>query len=239
VADVKKKRARATHQLPAGRHGLPRQFVVSNQRERILAAVADVCSKAGYVAMSVEDIVVASGVSRRTFYDNYRGKEDAFLAAYDEVSAQLLGQVQEAYDAADGLIARARDSLGALLDFIASEPTFADMCIVEVLAAGPAAIERRNAIMHALATMIDEAAAGELTERQRPAPIVAETLVGGIYEVIYARVLAGKHLALPTLLPDLIFALLLPYVGTEIASEVLKRERAKASERASAEAARA
>jgi AcrR family transcriptional regulator len=227
VAQSKKKRAREPYQLPAGRHGLPRQFVVSNQRQRILAAVADVCSSAGYVSMSVEDIVVTSGVSRRTFYDNYRGKEDAFLAAYDEVSAQLLERVKEAYDAADGLIERARESLRALLDFIASEPTFADMCVVEALAAGPQAIERRNRIMHALATMIDEAAAGELPKSKRPAPIIAETLVGGIYEVIYSRVLAGRYAELPELLPDLIFALLLPYVGQDVASEVLKKERRK------------
>jgi AcrR family transcriptional regulator len=227
VADPKKNRDREPYQLPAGRHGLPRQFVVSNQRQRILAAVADVCSAAGYVPMTVEDIVVTSGVSRRTFYDNYRGKEDAFLAAYDEVSAQLLDRVKDAYDTADGLVDRARASLGALLEFIATEPTFADMCIVEVLAAGPQAIERRNAIMHALATIVDESAASELPKSKRPAPIIAETLVGGIYEVIYSRVLAGKYAELPGLLPDLIFALLLPYVGGDTAGEILKKERRK------------
>jgi AcrR family transcriptional regulator len=227
VAGQKKKRAREPYQLPAGRHGLPRQFVVSNQRQRILAAVADVCSSEGYVAMSVEDIVVASGVSRRTFYDNYRGKEDAFLAAYDEVSAQLLGQVREAYDSADGLVDRARECLRALLDFIASEPTFADMCIVEVLAAGPQAIARRNTIMSVMASLIDQAAEGDLPKSKRPAPIIAETLVGGIYEVIYSRVLAGKYAELPILLPDLVFALLQPYVGTEVAQEILKKERRK------------
>jgi AcrR family transcriptional regulator len=237
VAPQKKKRAREPYQLPAGRHGLPRQFVVSNQRQRILAAVADVCSSVGYVAMSVEDIVVASGVSRRTFYDNYRGKEDAFLAAYDEVSAQLLGQVQEAYNSADGLVDRARECLRALLDFIASEPTFADMCIVEVLAAGPQAIARRNAIMSALAALIDQAAEGDLPKAKRPAPIIAETLVGGIYEVIYSRVLAGKYAELPNLLPDLVFALLQPYVGTEIAQEILKKERRRVARAASSASA--
>lgn len=219
------KRNREPHQLPAGRHGLSRQFVLSNQRQRILAAVADVCSTAGYVSMSVEDIVVTSGVSRRTFYDNYRGKEDVFLAAYDEVSTQLLAGVKEAYDAADGLVDRARETLRALLEFIANEPTYADMCIVEVLAAGPTAIDRRNKIMHALAAMIDDAAAQDLPKSKRPSPLIAETLVGGIYEVIYARVLAGKYAELPALLPDLVFSLLLPYVGSDVAHDILKKER--------------
>jgi AcrR family transcriptional regulator len=93
VAAPRKKDARKARQLPSGRHGLAPQFVASNQRERIIVAVAEVCSTSGYAAMSVEDVVVASGVSRRTFYDNFQDKEDAFVAAYDEVASRLLARV--------------------------------------------------------------------------------------------------------------------------------------------------
>jgi AcrR family transcriptional regulator len=223
-----KKRRRESHQLPAGRHGLSRQFVVSNQRERILAAVAEVCSASGYVAMSVEDIVVTSGVSRRTFYDNFRGKEDVYLAAYDEVVNQLLARVSDAYEAADGLMAKVRDSLATFLDFVADEPAFADMCIVEVMAAGPKAIERRNRTMAAFAELIAQAAAAELPKSKLPPALTAETLVGGIYEVVYARVLQGHGAELPALLPDLLFSVLLPYLGRETAASLLKAERRRA-----------
>ena len=64
--------ARAPHQLPPGRHGLARSFVARNQRERILAAVATVASKRGYGGMSVQDIVREAGVSRRTFYEQFK-----------------------------------------------------------------------------------------------------------------------------------------------------------------------
>jgi AcrR family transcriptional regulator len=220
-----KKRRRESHQLPAGRHGLSRQFVISNQRERILAAVAEVCSASGYVAMSVEDIVVTSGVSRRTFYDNFRGKEDVYLAAYDEVVNQLMARVSNAYNEADGLVAKVRDSLATFLDFVADEPAFADMCIVEVMAAGPKAIERRNRTMAAFAELIAQAAAAELPKSKLPPALTAETLVGGIYEVVYARVLQGNGDELPTLLPDLLFSVLLPYLGRETATSLLKNER--------------
>ncbi|MCW2994286.1 MAG: TetR/AcrR family transcriptional regulator [Conexibacter sp.] len=231
-----KKRQREAYQLPAGRHGLSRQFVVSNQRERILAAVADVCSAAGYVAMSVEDIVVTSGVSRRTFYDNFRGKEDVYLAAYDEVTQQLLTQVYAAYEGADGLVAKVRDSLSAFLNFVADEPAFADMCIVEVMAAGSTAIERRNRTMAAFAEMIGQAAAAELPKTKLPPALTAETLVGGIYEVVYSRVLQGRGEELPALLPDLLFSVLLPYVGRETASSLLKNERRRSKPKAGKQA---
>jgi AcrR family transcriptional regulator len=220
-----KKRRRESHQLPAGRHGLSRQFVVSNQRQRILAAVAEICSASGYVAMSVEDIVVTSGVSRRTFYDNFRGKEDVYLAAYDEVTKQLLARVSDAYNEADGLVAKVRDSLATFLNFVADEPAFADMCIVEVMAAGPTAIERRNRTMAAFAELIEQAAAAELPKSKLPPSLTAETLVGGIYEVVYARVLQGHGSELPALLPDLLFSVLLPYLGRETAASLLKHER--------------
>ncbi len=220
-----KRRRRDSHQLPAGRHGLSRQFVVSNQRERILAAVAEVCSASGYVSMSVEDIVVTSGVSRRTFYDNFRGKQDVYLAAYDEVTTQLLTRVSDAYDAADGLVAQVRESLVTFLGFVADEPAFADMCIVEVMAAGPSALERRNRTMAAFAELIDQAAAAELPKSKLPPALTAETLVGGIYEVVYARVLQGHGEHLPALLPDLLFSVLLQYLGREAAGSLLEDER--------------
>lgn len=232
----RKKRQREPHQLPAGRHGLSRSFVVENQRQRILAAVADVCHAAGYVSMSVEDIVVTSGVSRRTFYDNFRSKEDVYLAAYDEVSKQLLERVYAAYSAADGLVTRLRDSLNVFLTFVAEEPAFADMCIVEVMAAGPNAIERRNRTMQAFAEMIEQAATEELPKSKLPPALTAETLVGGIYEVVYSRVLQGRGAELPTLLPDLLFSVLLPYVGQETATSLLKNERRRSKPKAGKQA---
>jgi AcrR family transcriptional regulator len=186
--------------------------------------------------MSVEDIVVTSGVSRRTFYDNFRGKEDVYLAAYDAVTQQLLQQVYAAYEAADGLVAKTRDSLAAFLTFIAEEPAFADMCIVEVMAAGTNAIERRNQTMTAFAEMIGRAAAADLPKSKLPPALTAETLVGGIYEVVYSRVLQGRGGELPDLLPDLLFSVLLPYVGQEKAMSLLKNERRRAKPRAAKQA---
>ncbi len=223
------KRAREPYQLPAGRHGLPRQFVVTNQRQRILAAVADVCSAEGYVSMSVEDIVVTSGVSRRTFYDNYRGKEDAFLAAYDEVSAQLLARVQEAYDAADGLVDRARECLRALLNFIASEPTFADMCIVEVLAAGPQAIARRNTIMSAMAALIDQACRRGAAEDQAPgADHRRDARRRDLRGHLLARAGGPVRRASGAAARSRLRAAA-AHVGTEVAQEILKKERRRAA----------
>lgn len=215
------KRSRSAKQLPPGRHGLERSFVATNQRERMLDAVADVVSLSGYADMRVEDIVVTAGVSRRTFYDHFSGKEEAFLAAYEAIVTQLLERMGDAYAANDTFTGRVRDCLAAFLEFVASEPAFADMCIVEVMAAGPQAVERRNFAMQAIGALIQSAAA-DLPEGPRPPAITAETIVGGIYEVVYSRILQGETHRLGGLVPELAYSIMLPYIGHEAAAAEMR-----------------
>jgi AcrR family transcriptional regulator len=201
---------------------LPRAFVVENQRARILSAVADVTSVAGYREMTVEGVIVTAGVSRRTFYEHFKGKDEAFLAAFDAVLAQLLSTVRDAAEREKHGADRLRAGLAAFLDFVAREPAFARMCVVEALAAGSEAVKRRNAAMATFARIIDENAR-ELGAALDPPALTAETIVGGIYEVIYSRVVRGDIRELPLLLPDLMWSALLPYAGPEAALAEYRR----------------
>lgn len=218
---------RRADQLPGGRHGLSRSFVMSNQRERLMSAVAEATTVNGYVAMTIEDICRAAGVSRRTFYEHFRNKEDVFLAAYDTVAAQILTHVSVAYTTGDTATERVRSALRAFLDFLASEPAFADMCIVEVLAAGPRALERRASAMRGFSQLFVRAAEEELGDTcRRPPALVAETIVGGVYEVVYARIQQGRTEELPELLPELLYSILVAYAGPDVAQAELEREQA-------------
>ncbi|HEU4975171.1 MAG TPA: TetR/AcrR family transcriptional regulator [Baekduia sp.] len=210
---------------------MSREEVQRNQRERILAATIEVASLNGYVNMSVEDIISTAGLSRRTFYDFYKGKEEAFLLAYEDVSRQLMEHVLGAVSLEGGFAERVRDALSAFLTFFAERPTYADVCIVEVLAAGPAAIERRNAVMSRLSGFVLQTVDELLPKRGRPPELAAETLIGGVYEVVYSRVLEGKAGELPELLPDLLYSLLLPYLGPEQASAEMRKQRRKSARR--------
>jgi AcrR family transcriptional regulator len=220
MSPERKPRQRGAHQLPPGRHGLSRDFVEENQRQRILDAVADVASLAGYQAMSVEDIVGAAGVSRRTFYDNFESKEDAFLTAFETIGGELVQEVQASYAASQTFPAGVIACLRTFLEFVAAHPHYADACIVEVLAAGPAALERRNAVMTAMADLIYHGAE-TMPESLHPPRLTAETLVGGIYEIVYSRVLHGQTSTLPELLPDLAYSTMLPYLGHEGARQAM------------------
>jgi AcrR family transcriptional regulator len=189
---------------------------VANQRERILSAVADVVSVAGFRDMTVEDVIVTAGVSRRTFYEHFKSKDDAFLAAFDAAVEQLFAAVTDAFQGEEHPAAQLSAGLAAFLEFIAREPAFARMCFVEALAAGPDAVKRRNDAMTLFAGIIakNAEAVGAPLE---PSPLTAETIVGGIYEVIYTRVVRGEIRELPGLLPEIMYAVILPYSGPEAA----------------------
>jgi AcrR family transcriptional regulator len=199
--------------LPRGRHGLPRGFVTSNQRERMLDSMAEMASAKGYARVTVSDVTTHAGVSRRTFYDQFSDKEDCFLAAFDTIGDQLLRPARAAArDGERSWAMRVRLALGALLELLAAEPAFARVALVEVLCSGQVALERRDALLDRFAAV--------LAPGQGPAPRavaedrrLARAVIGGVYETLYQRVIAGEVERLPELLPDLLYCVLVPYLG--------------------------
>jgi AcrR family transcriptional regulator len=187
--------------------------VARNQRERILAAVAQVASTRGYGAMSVQDVVREAGVSRRTFYEQFKNKDHAFLAAYDEASGRMMTTIRAGIDAEQTFEDKISAGFRAFLELLAASPAFAKMCIVEVLAAGPEAIARRARTMEDFTEIFEVAAQQTLVKENPPSPLIAETIVGGVYETVYRRIARGETAELPKLLPDLTESALLPYVG--------------------------
>ena len=220
---------RVPERLPRGRHGLPRRFIVHNQRERMLLAVAEAVAEQGYTTTTVADIIARARLSRRTFYEHFADKEECFLAAYDTVVEQLLAAVGQAYEQADGWAQKVHDGLETFLAYLAAEPAFARMCIVEVVAAGAEARSRRDAAMRVFVEFLEpgreEAPRGIVV----PA-LAADVVVGGIYEIIYSRLQRDAADELIEMLPELLYCALVPYIGHRTAEKAVRdaRERAGA-----------
>jgi AcrR family transcriptional regulator len=193
-------------QLPRGRHRLTRGAVVENQRQRLIRAVPPVVRAKGFHAMTVEDISARAGVSRRTFYENFRDKEDCFMTSYRHHAQELLAVVAGAASAAEDWEERARFAIAALLRFFAQRPDYAHMGVIEVMAAGPAAVAERDQALSAIASLIGEEA---LALAPQPAPrLLLRTVAGGGLQLIYAWVLAGRSAELERLLPTIMYMVL-------------------------------
>ena len=190
----------------------------SDARGRLLEGLAGAIDEKGYGAATIADVVRHARVSKRTFYEHFSDKEECFLAAYDVVVEGLVRAVGDAYNREDQWRDKVRSGLGEFLRFLAAEPDFARMCIVEVLAAGPSALQRRDGAMR-MFTVFFEAGRQEAGEEMPPLPaLVSESVVGAIYEVIYSRILRNRTEELPDLLPDMMYIALVPYLGPDEAA---------------------
>jgi AcrR family transcriptional regulator len=147
----------AARRLPPGSHGIPADVVARNQRERLVAAMAEVCAERSYADTSVERVAKRAGVSSVTFYKQFADKRDCLLAAH----RQLLGRLLEAIDQASGEGtgerdrsrggAKARTVLHTALEIFAADPPSARLLTLEVLATGPEGVKRHDAMVAAFA----------------------------------------------------------------------------------------
>jgi len=211
--------------LPPGRHGLPREFVAHNQRERLIAGLAEAVAENGYAGTTIAHITRHAAVSRRTFYEHFNSKDDCFVAAYDAVMAELRSRVGEAFDQEDEWPQAARAGIAAMLEFLRAEPHLARLSMVEALVAGPVVVERYDAAIQNLVPYFQAGREG------RPAEVLAglsptteEALVGGMVSLISRRIFAGRIEELPALLPDLVEFTLTPYLGSAEAAKVARQD---------------
>jgi AcrR family transcriptional regulator len=198
--------------------------VTESQRNRIHQAMIEVVSERGYPETRVVDVIGVAGVSRKTFYELFESKEDCFLAAYDVLLGNLLGDATEAFEskAAEPWAERVAAALEALLKHLAGHPEEARFAIVEVLAAGPKALARRDAALRQFSGFLES---GRSESSVDLPGITSIAVVGGINELLYSEILHGAVGRLPSRLPDLMFWVTLPFLGADAAGSERERVR--------------
>jgi AcrR family transcriptional regulator len=207
----------AMARLPAGRHGLSREFVAHNQRLRIVAAMLRVLPERGYPATTIGHVTREAAVSRAAFYQQFAGKEECFLATYDIASRWFCEQVERSVEGEDEWRARIRTGASAALRLLAANPLVAHLLAVEALQAGRAARERRQAMLDRFAAALraDHPGRPELPDD------LADLLLGGVITLIARYVDSDRAGRLPEATAALVEYLLIPYIGGEEAKAVL------------------
>jgi AcrR family transcriptional regulator len=214
--------AASSPRLPAGRHGLPREFIAQNQRERIITALVDTVAERGYNATTVAHITKAASVSRRTFYEHFADKEACFLAAYEMVADHIRDSMQVAAGAFEEWPQKVRAALGTMLSFLAGEPELARVCMIEPVAAGGEIAAKHRASMQGFVEILKAGRPEHSGERPLPEATEA-TLVGGIVSLVVREINAGRTEQLEALLPDLVELTLAPYLGAEQAARLARQ----------------
>lgn len=194
------------------------------RRQLILEAMVRVVGRQGYKATSVADVITEADVSRTTFYKHFEDKQECFLAAYDMLTERVLDEVVANCNGEQTWLERVRVGLTTIVEMFALDPQLARTAIVEVAAAGADARQRHwNAITRFTQFLED---GEELAEGRDLPDNIALMAAGAVSGLIFDELLTGRAERLPQLLPDLLFALLVPYIGPGAATEEMRRAAA-------------
>lgn len=195
-----------------------------SQRERLLEAMLRVAAAKGYEATTVTDVIEVAGVSRSAFDEIFEDKTACFLEAYDAVFNVLDAHVSSAFEASAGepWPQRITAMLSALVGLLSIEADIARMAMVEVTAAGDEARSRYRAALARFTPFLEEGREYSSQGEELPAD-TARFAIGGATSMIFDEVRAGRGPELKRLLPDLVFAVLMPYLGPEAAEDEMRR----------------
>src|SRR3954451_18443204 len=149
MADSDVPRTPAPTVVPRGRHAPPLEVRLTVQRRRLFEAAAIVFAQRGYADATAEAISREAGMSKATFYEHFANKEEAILALFDEAVEVVLGRMASESQAAaedPDPQTRVHAALRAFTGAIADHPAAAHTLLVEIIGAGPRAMERRDTI---------------------------------------------------------------------------------------------
>lgn len=198
----------ALAQLPAGKHGLPRSFVVRNQRLRMVSAMLRTLAERGYAETTIGHITKEAGVSRAAFYGQFASKEECFLETYDLASQWLCDGV-EAGVGSERWPDRVRVGVAEALRLLAANPPLARLIAIEAPQAGPVARKRQQVSLVRLAEILRT---GRPERPDLPADLEG-LLLGGALSVVARHVEEGRAEQLSQIETPLVECLLIPYLG--------------------------
>jgi AcrR family transcriptional regulator len=213
---TKRKTKAEAQSLPRGRHGLPRELIVENQRARLIDGMIATVAEVGYGKATVANVIKPAKVSRRTFYETFANREDCYQAAY-EASFEFLRHRTLAATSEEDWPDSVRAGLEALLESLAAHPALAAFFLVS-----PASVDDATASRHHLAMreLVEALVAKAPRSSGAAAGTRIEALAGGLARLTAMKVTAGRAGELPALLPDLVELFLRPFVGSEEAIRV-------------------
>ncbi|HEY1687431.1 MAG TPA: helix-turn-helix domain-containing protein [Solirubrobacteraceae bacterium] len=179
--------------------GLDSDGVAAHQRLRLHGAMLQAATEKGALRTSVAEVARMAGVSKRTVYDRFSGKQELFLSTYDFAVARAVARIRAAHAAAGDAAGALCAAFQEFLEILAEEPGAARIALVETLGAGPAALARVDRNRRVFETMI----AAALPRGRDVSPLVLKGIVGGMERVVRARLLNGTAAELADCAPEL------------------------------------
>ena len=206
---------------PRPKGGSGGRYMPSDPAERIIAATVEVVVERGYQAMTISDIVGRAGVSFSTFYEHFKSKGAALLAALDSGRSLMFGMMLPLYRRARDWPSAVRASFTAMFAFYATEPGYTRMAMIEVVGAGDELLAKHEELI--AATYVALEPGFEL--RPELPRFYAEAIGGMIFELAAGEIRRRGTGRMDELGPLATYLVLAPFLGAEEAAAVARGRR--------------
>ena len=207
-----------------------RGFMSRNLHERIQSATAQAIAAHGYEATTVEDICAEAEISQEAFYEHFKGKQEAAMSALETSVDQVMLELRETFNAASTWPEAIWDTTDAALDWMAHEPAFARLALVEMLSAGEAALELLQSLMDAFGMFLEPGY--EMVPEKAPSRrLTDETVANSIFGLLHEHIVRESAESFEVLLPEMVRRIVTPFLGAEQASAFVAQRSARGGRR--------
>ena len=191
--------------------------------ERISAALFDLSVSGGYRNVTLAMVLERAGVDQAAFHRHFSDLDDCFVAVLSEHTKSFLAAVERAFASQEEWRSQIRAVAFAILEFLNEDPDRGRFLFVESPFGGERAQLIRDQGLEAMYELIDRGRF-ELDDPESLSRSTAEAIAGTIFTRIHTAILQGELTVGRQMLPELMYTVVLPYLGTEVALAELNSE---------------
>ena len=189
-------------------------------RAAYMEAMVELAFESGYEAITIEEIARRAGGNVVDFEASFASKQACAVAALEELAESNLGAVEGAFRNGRRWPDSLRAAAYAHVDWILANPKKMRFGVLEARWAGEVASATRDHLFGAYVAMID--AGREVAPEPAAVPAyTAEGVVGAITQVVVKEVSGRGERDLISLVPEMMYLAVRPYLGEEVARREL------------------
>jgi AcrR family transcriptional regulator len=184
-------------------------------------ALIDLCYERSYAEVTVEALCARSGLAPADFDAAFENLEECFFSTYAAEFDRYRARAEAARAGLASWRERLRATAYALLRYLAEDQRVTHFTVVEVRRGGERAQLLIGEGIEELIDLLDEGrtqpgASATLTRA------TAESVAGGLFNQLYLSVGHGESQSEEKIVPQAMYAAVLPYLGVAIATEELE-----------------
>ena len=192
-----------------------------DRRARVLGSVVHLTLDSGYAGLTDPQIAQFAGISTEAFHKQFANKEECFLAVLDEFVKEALDAVRPSLDTADSWPEGVYRAIAAFVDYLVAHQALLRIAFIDLFEVGPGMVGRLTRSVEDFTKLLTDLG----PEPQRGPQVAREAITGAVWGIIGTYVANDRLNRLPSLIDQLAFTVLAPYVGPRAAVETISSAR--------------